>query len=532
MTTMDSIRRWPWFAFAFAIFPLLHVAAANPGQVGPDSLARTLAVALLASGSLLVLLRLLLGDWLRAGLGVSWFALLFFSYGSVDAAIDRPNAGGGAKDAAPGAFGDRVQIQLSVVWVVLLAAGIGGLRRLRQVPERLPGALQLVSLVLVGFALARMLGALAGATPDSAERQPAAASAAAPAAAGDVPDIYFILLDGYARADVLAQYYGHDNGPFLRGLEQRGFQVAEASQANYSWTFLSLTSTLNMTYLPNLLGSTVDPNSRNRKEAYRLIRDNRAAAFLRERGYRYVHLQSTWGGTSTNPVADEFKRCGDGLFQDDYLVAIQEVSWLRVLGGQASLNIASCHLRNFETLAGLAREPGPKFVLAHFVPPHHPYLFDREGRVLREANLSNQFEFQKKLWEDRDAYRDQLIFISRSIERVIDRLIADSRRPPVILLLSDHGPSLVEGLDFETHNRTRLSTLSAIHLPGAPADLIPEDVSNVNLLRLVFNQLFDAGLPLLPVHQFMSTYKKPYLLMEVDHAGVPIQHAPPVAQNP
>ena len=36
-------------------------------------------------------------------------------------------------------------------------------------------------------------------------------------------------------------------------LKRRGFQVAAASEANYSWTFLSLASTLNFDYLPALL---------------------------------------------------------------------------------------------------------------------------------------------------------------------------------------------------------------------------------------------------------------------------------------
>ena len=159
--------------------------------------------------------------------------------------------------------------------------------------------------------------------------------------APDTPDIYFIVLDGYARADMLAEHYGLDNGPFIRGLEQRGFQVAEASEANYTWTFLSFASTLNMDYLPALLGRKLDASGCDREHAYRLLRDNRAAAFLRSRGYRYVHLQSTWGGTGSNPYADDFRPCGSGVFRDDYLLAITEVSWLSVFGSRASIDLAS-----------------------------------------------------------------------------------------------------------------------------------------------------------------------------------------------
>jgi hypothetical protein len=521
----EAWRRWPWFAIAFAVFPLLHIAAANPGQVGGGSLALVLAVAAAASAMLLVALRFLLGDWLRAGLGVAWFVVLFFSYGPLNAAVGRPDGDPDAVPMASGWLADHLQLVHSVVWLLLLALGWLWLRRLARTPGRLPGALNLASALLLGFALARLF---ASAAPEEDRPGPGVAQASV---LRDAPDVYFILLDGYARADVLAEHYGFDNGPFLRGLEQRGFQVAEASEANYAWTFLSLSSTLNLDYLPGLLGDKLDPEGTDRKHAYRLMRDNRAAAFLRARGYRYVHLQSTWGGTGSNPFADEFRPCGGGVFRDDYLLAIEEVSWLRVLGSSASLDLASCHLRNFETLAGLAREPGPKFVVAHFMPPHHPYLFDREGRVLRSANLSNQFEFQKKLWEDRQAYVDQLVFMNRSIESAIDRVVAGSARPPVILLLSDHGPNLRRGLSSEQHNGLRLATLSAVRLPGAPADLIPEDVSNVNLLRIVFSQAFAADLPSLPDRHFVSDYRRPFDFTEVHGNGAPVERVAGSADN-
>ena len=120
-----------------------------------------------------------------------------------------------------------------------------------------------------------------------------------------------------------------------------------------------------------------------------------------------MHLQSTWGGTASNPFADEFLPCHAGLFGNEYLRAVADASWLRALESKASLDIASCHLQNFETLAAQARAPGPKFVFAHFVPPHHPYLFDRDGTVLRRATISDQFEFQKRLWEDREVLRQR-----------------------------------------------------------------------------------------------------------------------------
>jgi hypothetical protein len=180
------------------------------------------------------------------------------------------------------------------------------------------------------------------------------------------------------------------------------------------------------------------------------------------------------------------------------------------------MDIASCHLTNFESLAAQARSPGPKFVFAHFLPPHHPYLFDHEGNVLRRAIFSDQFEYQKKLWEDRASYRDQLIFVNQRIVEAIDEILKDSLQTPVIVLLSDHGPNLQQDLSRNEHRRIRLANLTAVLLPGASAGTIPDNATPVNLLRRIFNLYFDSELPILPDRYFSSTFARPFALREVD----------------
>ena len=65
----------------------------------------------------------------------------------------------------------------------------------------------------------------------------------------------------------------------------------------------------------------------------------------------------------------------------------------------------------------------------------------------------------------------------------------------------------------------RLSNLTAMYLPGAPAGFLPADETPVNHLRRVFNLYFDAKLPVLPDRYFVSSYLQPYELQEVDLAN-------------
>ena len=77
-----------------------------------------------------------------------------------------------------------------------------------------------------------------------------------------LPDVYFIVLDGYARADVLQNDLNLDNSPFLDALRKRQFYVADCSMSNYAQTEQSFASSLNMMYLDGIIGQISDTHLR------------------------------------------------------------------------------------------------------------------------------------------------------------------------------------------------------------------------------------------------------------------------------
>jgi hypothetical protein len=111
------------------------------------------------------------------------------------------------------------------------------------------------------------------------------------------------------------------------------------------------------------------------------------------------------------------------------------------------------------------------------------------------------------------------------IAEVVRRLIAESPREPVIVLVSDHGPNLRTGMYAKEERHVRLSNLTAMYLPGAPAGYLPAEATPVNHMRRVFNLYFDAGLPMLPDRYFVSQYARPFQLQEVgiDNETLPLQ---------
>lgn len=64
----------------------------------------------------------------------------------------------------------------------------------------------------------------------------------------DKPDVYLVLLDGYAGQRQLTEEFGFANDAFYKELRQSGFYVSPDSWSNYTSTPFSISSLLNMKY--------------------------------------------------------------------------------------------------------------------------------------------------------------------------------------------------------------------------------------------------------------------------------------------
>jgi len=74
-------RKFTWYPFLFAAYPVLGLLAHNIGNARPEAGARPVAVAVLGAGILFGLLRLLTRDWSRAAFASAVWIALFAAYG-------------------------------------------------------------------------------------------------------------------------------------------------------------------------------------------------------------------------------------------------------------------------------------------------------------------------------------------------------------------------------------------------------------------------------------------------------------------
>jgi hypothetical protein len=135
--------------------------------------------------------------------------------------------------------------------------------------------------------------------------------------------------------------------------------------------------------------------------------------------------------------------------------------------------------------------PGPKFVFAHILAPHPPYVFEPNGELVQE-------EKGKII-----GYRDQVAYVNQRMIPLLKSIISNSEVPPIIIVQGDHGPG-----SFTHHDR--MSILNAYYLPGSDPNLLYNSISPVNSFRVVFDSYFGGNYPLLEDTSYFTISREPY----------------------
>jgi hypothetical protein len=487
--------------FLFAIYPVLALLAHNIEAVPANAAFRSLLTSFAVAVLLLLISWLLVKNIRKSALITTLTLILFYSYGRLYAALDGFNLLGIPLGR------HRILLPLFIaLWAVVVFWILRQKGDLRVVTR----TINLVGLILIIFPLLSIgsfvINSNAANLPTLGQSTPGLAKASSP------PDIYYIILDGYTREDVLKRSFDYDNTAFLQELAGLGFRVASCSQSNYATTELSLASSLNMDYLQDLDKAYTDPANRSMAALPRWIRSGTVRQFLQQQGYKTVAFESGWGWTDmtdadtyltpeTRPSkikevlggANEFEvmllKTSGGLLVADTTVKLPKFLKPDLTSPQKTEREHIEYI--LDELPTVPLLPGPKFVFAHIVLPHTPPHFGANGEVI-EGNV-----------DPVKAYRDQVIYTNKRILPILRQIIADSHAPPVIIVQGDHGWPDFTPVD-------RMPILNAFYLPQGGDQKLYDGISPVNTFRLIFDYYFGAGYAFLPDTSYYSRYSLPY----------------------
>jgi hypothetical protein len=113
--------------------------------------------------------------------------------------------------------------------------------------------------------------------------------------------------------------------------------------------------------------------------------------------------------------------------------------------------------------------------------PHIPHVFTPSG------------DFRYPDDPTKNGYRDNAMFIDTQILPILHEVIAQSEKPPVIILMGDHGPPATKFTSAET----RMKNLEAYFVNTDTKLKLYDSITPVNSFRIIMNQYFGSDYPLL-----------------------------------
>ena len=310
-------------------------------------------------------------------------------------------------------------------------------------------------------------------------------------AAGERPDIYYLIFDRYASAATLQRYFDFSNAPFIAFLEEQGFYVAGGSHANYLKTGHSLASSLQMDYLDFLSDAQGRPSS-DWDPIYRMLREHRVARFLKSAGYRYAQIGSWWSPTQENPYADWNPQFGLREFTSNYARGLALYPLLNLVAPNSRYaqslhwDYGQCQRVpwQIEQIKNAAVGPGPTFVFGHFLLPHDPFVFDDEGKCLSADESSNR--------GTSEGYVEQVRYTNKVIRDLVTTLQGRNGRRPIIIIQGDEGPFPETGIGLtrswrEADNdelQIKMGIMNAYYFPDEDYAQLYQDITPVNSFRV------------------------------------------------
>ena len=308
---LNQLRKFPFHSFLITSTLVVFIYVHNIEQLAINSILRSLLIGSLFSVALYFTCVRFFKTNLRAGLFTSFLLIGFCSFGTVYQYIEHLFYTG------KWMFGNffRYLILLYVIYFISLFVFILKKKSdFLQINLFLNIVVVFILLLNIGKILFFEVGSMSVKSehkfspyfysiPDSSNCQPRFPL-------NEMPDVYYIILDGYANQQILKNNFDFSNEDFCSFLKSLGFFTASDSKANYPTTKRSLSSSLNINYLDTLTNGHAD------QFPIDLISKNFVSYFFKKNGYNCIHFQS--GFNLTNDIyfsSDVVKMPGPNEFE-------------------------------------------------------------------------------------------------------------------------------------------------------------------------------------------------------------------------
>ncbi len=308
------------------------------------------------------------------------------------------------------------------------------------------------------------------------------------------PNIYFLMIDGYANNKSLKKYWGYDNSSFTDSLQKLGFKYIEDSKSDYLFTIQTVASMLNL--------KQIDKKEENNTiQILKSIRINTLTKFLIKENYTIENLSIFsivgtgnrflfWFGKNQNNVLSF-------LFSKSLIGNYLRKKEIDNSYGEKKSREAKINDELRRIIKRKNREK-PVFVFYHSLQVHHPfshkklfdsYTIDNLMSNLKLEKIGRQTFGSKKM----DEYWMKLyidgIKISNfnTINNVKD--ILKNEKNCIVFLFSDHGFRLATDIPIRLAREEAYSNFIAIYNSNDSNFKLSSSNDIVGLTRDLLNEV-------------------------------------------
>lgn len=397
-----------WFSVVhpplFAVFCVLALYSVNQTELWLSSIWVSLAASFGFALFFFVISCFLLRDARKAGIITTVFLIIFFADGHIYRVLNNRGL-------------DLLGKYLPIAWAILFIVVVYLTVRTKRNLHNLTAILNVVAVCLIVVSFIT-IAANEFRRPSYTLQIGNTGVTVEPSEIATFPDIYYIILDAYSASTTLKELYNYDNSEFTDFLSGKGFYIANQSTSNYASTPLSLASSLNMEYI-NYLSEVAGEQSKDLMIPTQMVKNNHVVTLLRSIGYQYIHFETMFEPTFHNQYADLNVQCGQikvlGLAtRNPFELLLIDTTILNRFMDRTSTS-RSYVLGAFNKLAEMPELPGPKFVFAHIVCPHWPYVFGADGETIEVKPFENEPRAVQ-----REKYLDQLKFVNKQVKILVD----------------------------------------------------------------------------------------------------------------
>lgn len=367
---------------------------------------------------------------------------------------------------------------------------------------------------------------------------------------GKGPNVYYLILDGYGRADNLLEYFDFDNSHFLQMMRDLGFLVGTKSYANYPNTRVSVAAMLEMEYVV----TEEYPAQVPEKQPFPGLkgRFGKAIEIFRANGYAVI-LATDGGPMSFGCGWDEISKplsqywdltanvhsfCvptpNDRGFNQTQIALLTLTPTLDIMRA-----VAPDYVRpgDYSTIPQIAKflpieSEKPYLLFAHILLPHLPGRFDQYCNPIRNSHLLLRSP-TRSVASDIGHYLGNLQCLNLRVYDFAKRII-EWDEDAIIYITADHGTTFnyrLRKLDARSRaivlgpggfysDKTKLTDellremygiLNLARLPKRCRDLYDPEFTPVNSFRLILTCLGLEKLDLLENRHFFAGYSGRYV---------------------